>query len=440
MKTQRLFFVLVILAAVGAMFLGYRGYRWRQIQQKRKELFVYFQSKSRLMRKIPSDAVVYINLFDFRRVHSSLQKTEFYQVFAHWFDTGLSSRQKANPLLGSMMEKTVLDVIGQEFAIGLLPSGSPQPDFFAAAELTPGSDFLLQLALASAKHAEKIERDDRVVYGFATKDRRYPEIFVTVDPDFAYASNNVSRLVQALKTAEGGPSFLRELSVEAIPEDTFLFVQAKEPKVSAFLYGNERTYHLIAQTGSSALGPIPVLGKLDSTILKVQTNGTAIFKQPAASFLLQSVDRKPLSTLILGFQDAEDARVYDESLLQHLQPANPVSTDPLPQPEPFKAGNADCIEAPEKGIVCRSQNVVLLTQNSGLLAAAPLAPMIGQSALPLTLKVEYTPDPIDDYLIRVQQKDWSLFPDGSVFYFLSCVKSVTGGIDSANDELIAEIY
>ncbi len=187
---------------------------------------------------------------------------------------------------------------------------------------------------------------------------------MTVDPDFAYASNNVSRLVKALKTTDGGPIISARFDVVAIPEDTFLFVQAKEPKVSAVVYGNEHTYHLVAQTGSSALGPIPALGTLDASILKVQTNGSAIFRQPAASFLLQSIDQKPLSTLILGFQDAEDARVYDESFLQRLQPLNGPSTDPVPQPEPFKAGNADCFEAPEKGIICRSQNVGCLPRTA----------------------------------------------------------------------------
>lgn len=438
MKTRHAFLALVVIAAGCVLFLGYRSYHWWQVQQKRKELFVYFQEKSRITRKIPSDAVVYINLFDYRRVHSSLQKTDFYQVLAHWFDTGLSPRQKANPLLGNMMEKTALDVIGQEFAVGILPSESSYPDLIAVAELTPGSDFLLQLALASSKHAEKIEREDHVIYGFGTKDPRYPEFFVTVEPDFAYASNNVKRLIQTLKHEEGGPSFLHDLTVEAIPEDTFLFVQAKEPKLSAFFYGNERTYHLIARTGSSKVGPIPVLGSLDSSILRIQTNGTAIFKQPAASFLLQSVEQKPMSTLILGFPDAEDARVYDDSFLERMQLS--AASDPASAPEPFKSGNADCFQAPEKGIVCRSQNVVLLTQNGGILTTAPLAPMVGQSPLPLTFKVEYQSGPIRDFIDRVRQKDWSLFPEANLFYFLSCVKSISGGIDGANDELTAELY
>lgn len=431
----RLLLLLVVVLVLG--FGAYSTYDWWQLRQKRRELFIYFQSKSRITHKIPPDATIFIDLFDFKRVYGSLQKTEFCKVLTHWLDTGMSDKQKPNPLLGNMLEKTILNVIGKEVGVGVLPSKTSFPDVFAVSELAPGSDFLLNLALSNARHVRKIEEADRMIYAVQTKMPEYPEVFVTVDEEFAYACTSLARLNQTFQSVGAGPTFLSQIPVEPIPEDTFFFLQSRSSKLSVVAYGSGGTYHMQSRSDVTPLTPIPALGKMDNSILRVQTNGPELFLQPSASYVLQSLNGQPLSTLVLGFQDANKARQYDDFLLRQLS-EDASGADASAGVEAFKTENADCHQSPEKGIVCLSQNVLLLT-NGGLLRTPPPAPITGQTPLPLTVYVELTPEPIRGFLDRVNKQDWSLFPQMRPFYFLSCIKSVTGSIDRTHDELSVEL-
>jgi hypothetical protein len=142
--------IFVSLVCIG--FLGYRGYGWWQKYQKRKALFLYFQKNSPVTKRIPEDTLLYINIYDLKRVHDQLRETHLSQVLAHWLDTGMSENEKPNPLLGGMLEKTILNIVGDEFALALLPSKQRPFDFLAIARIAPGSDFLLNLELSSAKN------------------------------------------------------------------------------------------------------------------------------------------------------------------------------------------------------------------------------------------------------------------------------------------------
>src|SRR5438105_2229885 len=94
--------ILVAIISFGCLaILGYRFYRWHQDEEKRKQLFSYFQSASPITRRMPADTLVYADFLDLNRVYSGLQQTDLYQVVIHWLDTGMSNRQKANPVMGS---------------------------------------------------------------------------------------------------------------------------------------------------------------------------------------------------------------------------------------------------------------------------------------------------------------------------------------------------
>src|SRR5438045_6928756 len=114
--------IVIAIISFGCLaILGYRVYRWHQDEEKRKALFAYFQRGSAITRHMPADTLMYADFFDLNRVHSELQQTDLYQVLIHWLDTGMSNRQKANPVMGSMLEKTVLNVIGREIGISVVP-------------------------------------------------------------------------------------------------------------------------------------------------------------------------------------------------------------------------------------------------------------------------------------------------------------------------------
>jgi len=278
--------ILLLLAGAG----GYRGYQWWENRQKRKELFLYLKEKSPVTRRLPSASVVYLNLYDFRRIFTEMRETKFYQVLGHWLDTGMSGSQTANPLLGGMLEKTILNVIGDEVAVGIVPSEKDRYDFVAIAKLAPGSDFLLRIALGSSKNAHKIPFGDETIYAFDTKEPSYPSVFVFLQGELGYASSNLKRLQQSSRKEGHGPKFLAALPVEAIPENTFLLMKTASPQISATMYGGTNVYRIRVSSPAEIRSHVPVLNAGEGTILKMQTNGTEIIRQPAASYLLEARD------------------------------------------------------------------------------------------------------------------------------------------------------
>ncbi|HET6267695.1 MAG TPA: hypothetical protein VFG11_08260 [Acidobacteriota bacterium] len=423
MKSKIFRSLILVLLAVGLAFAGHRFIQWRQLQEKRKQLCLYFQTKSPVMGKLPGDAVFYANLFDLNRVHAGLQTTEFYQTLAHWLDTGMSGKQKANPMMGSMLEKTMLNVFGQEFGLALVSSQSGRPDFVAVSQLAPGSDFLIKLALAGAKNAKRIEQDQRVFYSFETKNPEYPEILVSTDGEFAYASSNRERMLHALTASKEGPEFLKKLPVEAIPEDTFLFFASSAPQFTALLHGDERFYQLAVSGDTSFKGSLPSLPEKQA-IFSMETNGGEIFLQPGALLRIESVKDEPASTLILNFSDEELAKQHMAFLVEKL--GEGVNSEP------------DFFTTAENQSVQRVRNAIIVTEGNSKVGSDLV--LHKDQTLPLTFNVNFHPEPIHDFRRLVQTQDWSRFPESKEFYFLSCIKSIKGGINGSEKQITAELY
>lgn len=436
-------FIRTVIATFLLLFFGfiaYRAYGWWQLHQKRKQLFVYLQKESPVTKKIPADAEIYINLFDFKRIHANLQDTKFYEVLTYWLDTGMDGKQKANPVMGSMLEKTILNVIGEELGFSVLPSTKNTFNFYAVARLAPGSDFLLKLALASTKNSRRINFEDSTIYAFETKHSDFPEVFVYVDDQFAYAASDHTRIKKSLKTNGVGPVFLADLEVQAIPESTFVFMEAMNPKLSAVLYGDKNIYHLKAKSEGEISGSLPYLKSIESAVLQLHTNGTEIFNQPSTSYSLQSISGIPASSVLLTFSNAERAQKYSEVYLRHLASKDASSYSA----RPFTTDDIDCnrvVTADSKIFVCnRDANIFMTQDESTIMDAAPTLKERTEYNQSLTLKVEFDRRHIANYFQMLEKEDWSRFDDAKAFYFLSCVKRITGSIDRSEDEITAELY
>ncbi len=388
------------------------------------------------MRHLPADARVYINLYDLKRVYGELQDTRFYDVLAHWFDTGMSdSDQRANPLMGGMVEKTVLDTVGNEFGIALIPSVQRGVDFVAVAKIESGSGFILKLALASAKKTRKIEFAGGSIYGFPTKDSRYQEIFVYLGDDLAFASSDLDRIKQAGGAEGTGPKFLRKLGVDAIPQDTFLFAQSDNPSLSAIGYGTGHDYRLRMNGDATIVSHLPESKQSGQTVFQLQTNGTEIFNQPATSFSLESEGGDPISHLLLTFDQQDKAELYSQTLLEQLNAHSGTII------ETFNRRGLDCYhyrKSNRERFLCSGQGSILLAegqldlQNTGfqLKGNAP-------EKLPLTVRMQFRRELISDYFHRIENKEWSRFDRAKQFYFLSCLQELSGSIDRSNREISA---
>lgn len=425
--------LLVVLAG-----LAYRLHGWRQVQVKRKELFVYFQKTSPATKRIPSDAVLYANLFDFKRVHSSLQKTQFNKVLTHWLDTGMSENHTANPLLGGMLEKTILNVIGQEFVVALLPAANNNIDLLAVARLAPGSDFLLKIALATDRKVKRVEQGDEIFYVFETKLIQYPEVYVTIKEDLAYASNRLERVRQSSGKEGSGPEFLTSLDVQAIPEDTFLFLQMKEPRVASLLYGSAPTFHVqvsaAAQTEMKTR--LPDLEETASQVLSFETNATQLVQQPSTTYVLHSIDETPASVMFLGFDRPQSARIYQDAVVSRL--TNPAALQLI---QSFSLDQMDCrfISSENLYLCFYAQNLLIAEGEKVLKLSAPKLKTMKEQTAHLLANVQFRREPIERYFKLVEQSDWKDFPRASTFYFLSCLKQVQGSVGRQQNSITFEI-
>jgi hypothetical protein len=439
LQRKRLVLILssLILLAI-LVFGGYHFYEWRQLQLKRKELFVYFQKESPVTKRIPADAFLYLNLFDFNRVHDGLQNTNLNKVLSHWLDTGMANDQPANPLLGGMLEKTILNVIGQEFVLSLLPATEGKIDLFAVARLAPGSDFLLKLALSADRKVKQIEEGDHLFYVFETKLLEYPQVYLLIEDDLAYASNRIERIRQSSSQEGTGPEFLSGLEVQAIPEDTFLFLQVKQPKVSGVLHGGKLIYSVevsIPET-TDMKGRLPQLDEKTSGVFSIQTNGTEIFQQPATAYDLHNVDNVPASVMFLGFDQPSGAHEYQNKVL--IQLTKPATFQLI---QTLNLDGMDCrfISSENLYVCLRGQDVVIAEGEKVLRLSEAKLKTIKEQNSPLQVELHFNRQPIEHYFKMVEEADWSHFQKENIFYFLSCLKQVQGSIEGENSAITFEI-
>ena len=423
--------IFVSLICVG--FLGYRGYQWWQKHQKRKALFLYFQKSSPVTKRIPEDALLYINLYDLKRAHDQLRDTHLSRVLAHWLDTGMSENDKPNPLLGGMLEKTILNIIGDEFALAVLPSNERPFDFLAIARIAPGSDFLLNLALSSAKNIEKIDSGDKIFYRSKTKNPNFPSIILHIQEDLAYASNNFQRLKEAYTNEGTGPEFLSNATLEGIPEDTLIFAQNKKPEIRALLHGTGKTYNLQFSNIPNIKEHPPVIQESAADVVKIETNGPGLIGQPAATYLLQSINGQPVSAMLLSFAKPVQAKYFEQKIAATFNPEIP---------EMFSRDGIDCfrhLTSKKEEFVCRRGISLLMAQGRFPLQQAKFLTAQPKEESPFILRIDFQKEQLQPYHDRVKTKDWSDFSGAEAFHFLSCVKQITGGIDETSREIKMEL-
>jgi hypothetical protein len=434
LKLRVLPLLAILVSGVCVTFLGYRGYHWWEKQQKRKALFLYFQKNSPVTKRIPADAFFYANLYDVRRVQDELKGTNFSKVLGYWLDTGMAENEKANPLLGGMLEKTIFNVIGEEFAVALLPGKGDAFDFLAVARIAPGADFLLNLGLSQARNIEKIDTDQKLFYKIRTKSPYFPFVIVSIQDNFAYASNSFERLKQAYSSEGSGPKFLAESPTEGISENTILFAQLANPNVRALFSGKAKHYAFTVSETPAVVGTPPDAQRPDNEVLRIQTNASGAVGQPSATYLLQSVSGKPVSALLLGFANLNGPTMFQHKLLSHRNSADP--------PESFQVDGVDCMRDPVKPneeFICTSGASLLLAQGQFLLGQAKFQKSADAGKKPLVLNVEFQKNSIQDYRKRMEQQDWSRFKEASAFYFLSCIQEISGRIDGSHHEIKIDI-
>ena len=433
LKLRVLPFLAIFVLVVCAGFLGYRGYQWWQKQEKRKALFVYFQKNSPVTKRIPEDALLYINFYDLKRVHDQIRDTDLSRVLAHWLDTGMSENAKPNPLLGGMLEKTILNIVGDEIALALLPSKERPFDFLAIARIASGSDFLLNLALSSAKNVEKIDSGDRIFYRTKTKDPNFPVIILHIQENLAYASSSFERLKAAYSSEGTGPQFLSNSSVEAIPEDTIVFAQNKSPEIRALLSGTGKIYHFQISDLPTISSHPPEIEGSSSDVIKLETNGPGLIGQPAGTYLLQSINGRPVSAALLSFKEPSQAASFQQKVF---------ATFHQEIPQTFFKNGIECIRnaSPAKEeFVCRKGNSLLVAQGQFPLDLAKFQSREPAKDSPFILRVQFQKNSLQEYRKLVQNSDWSRFSGAEPFYFLSCVKQVAGSIDQTNREIGVEL-
>jgi hypothetical protein len=427
--------VLFVLIAFAFAVLGYFGFDWWKTAQRKRQLFVYFQKESPVTQRIPKDAIAYLNLFDFKRVHSSIQGTKLNDTLAHWIDTELSGNHSPNPLLGGMLEKTILNVIGEEFGVAVLPPINNKPQLFAVARLAPGSDLIVGIALASNRKMKKTQIGEDTIYALPSGHKDVGDLYIMLKSSYAYAATDPQRIEAVLKGISGGPAFLQDLSVHQIPEDTFVFVETKKHELSAIVHGSNKTYRLQASSDSlvpSCIPPVPA----NAAVLEFQTNAPEIFGQPSASFALQSNNGVPSSRFAFSFASSEAAHNFESAFLRNVNYEKKV-------PDNFDNSEVQClpvrIENDDLTFCSKGRTYLIAEPSINLKTAAARMQEVQVDNLPVTIKLRYDSEPLAQFQKKVDAGEWSEFSKATAFYFLSCLKAIRGGIDGNNHEIVIEI-
>lgn len=427
--------VLFVLIAFAFAVLGHFGFDWYKTAQRKRQLFVYFQKDSPVTQRIPQDAIAYLNLFDFKRVHSSIQGTKLNDTLAHWIDTELSGNHNPNPLIGGMLEKTILNVIGEEFGIAVLPPINNKPQLFAVARLAPGSDLIVGLALASNRKMKKTRIGEDTIYALPSGHLDLGDLYVMLKSNYAYAATDQQRIEAVLKGNSGGPTFLQELSVHQIPEDTFVFVETKKHELSAIVHGGNKTYKMQASSDSPVRSCIPPVPS-NSAVFQFQTNAPEIFGQPSASFSLQSNNGVPSSRFAFSFASSEAAQSFESTLMRN------VNYEKKP-PDNFENTEVKCfplrIENDDLTFCSKGRTYLIAEPFIDSKTAAAGMQEVQVDNLPVTIKVKFDRDSLTSFQKKVEDGEWSEFSKAAPFYFLSCLKTIHGAIDGNNHEIVIEI-
>lgn len=427
--------VLFVLIAFSFAVLGYFGFDWWKTAQRKRQLFVYFQKDSPVTQRIPKDAIAYLNLFDFKRVHSSIQGTKLNDTLAHWIDTELSGNHNVNPLIGGMLEKTILNVIGEEFGIAALPPINNKPQLFAVAHLAPGSDLIVGLALASNRKMKKTRIGEDTIYAFPSGHMDVGDLYIMLKASYAYAATDPQRIEAVLKGHSGGPSFLQDLNVHQIPEDTFVFIETKKHELSAIVHGNSKSYKLEASSDSLVRSCIPTI-PADSAVLKFQTNAPEIFGQPSASFALQSNNGVPSSRFAFSFASSEAAHNFESAFLRNVNYEKKAADN-------FENSEVQClpvrIENKDLTFCSKGRTYLIAEPFINVKTAAAGMQEVQVDNLPVTIKVGFDSESLVPFQKKVADGEWNEFSKATAFYFLSCLKSIRGGIDGNNHEISIEI-
>jgi hypothetical protein len=427
--------VLFVLIAFSFAVLGYFGFDWWKTAQRKRQLFVYFQKDSPVTQRIPQDAIAYLNLFDFKRVHSSIQGTKLNDTLAHWIDTELSGNHSPNPLLGGMLEKTILNVIGEEFGVAVLPPINNKPQLFAVARLAPGSDLIVGLALASNRKMKRTHTGDDTIYALPSGYPDLGDLYIMLKSNYAYAASDRQRIEAVLKGNPGGPTFLQGLNVHQIPEDTFLFIETKKHELSAIAYGSDKTYTLEASSDSLVRSCIPAV-PADSAVFQLQTNAPEIFGQPSASFALRSISGVPSSRFAFSFASPQAAQNFESALMRNVNYEKKM-------PDNSENSDVRCfplrIENDDFTFCSKGRTYLIAEPFINLETAAAGMQEAEVNNLPVTIKVEYDSDSLTSFQKKVESGEWSQFSKATAFYFLSCFKKIEGGIDGNNHKIVIEI-
>ncbi len=427
--------VLFVLIAFAFACLGYFGFDWWKTAQKRRQLFVYFQKESPVTQRIPKDAIAYLNLFDFKRVHSSIQGTKLNDTIAHWIDTELSGNHNPNPLIGGLLEKTILNVIGEEFGIAVLPSINNKPQLIAVARLAPGSDLIVGLALANNRKMKRSRIGDDTVYALPSGPIDAGDLYIMIKSSYAYAATDPQRIAAALKGNSGGPDFLQDLNVHQIPEDTFVFIETKKHTLSGIIHGTDKIYTLKTSSESnvpSSIPPVPA----DSTVFQFQTNAPEIFGQPSTSFALQSTNGVPSARFAFSFVSSEAAQNFESSFLGNMNYETKA-------PDNNENSDVRCvplrIEDDDLTFCSKGRTYLIAEPFINLETASASMQDVKVQNVPITLNIGFESKSLAPFLKKIETGDWSEFSKASAFYFLSCVKRIEGSINGSNHEIVTEI-
>lgn len=439
MKSRLLRGILSLLILACFTAAGYHGYRWYAAHQRKKALALYFRKNSAVTRKMPEDAVLYLNLYNSRRLLDAIQNTRLSKVYAHWLDTGMGeSNGTPNPLMGGMLEKTLLNVFGEELGVAMAPGKQNGWDIVAVARLAPGSDFLLKLALSQNKKLERMENGDNVIYVVHNRNSTYPRLYLFLDSDTAYASNSLDRLRASMGTDGKGPAFLAGLPDETLPENTFLFVKGSAPSLSVLGFIEGKRLRLHAECSSVFEGPLPAVAGSSASILELLTNLPQAFHQPAAAYAIHSVDGAAVSTALMAFDSEQGTQDYGEKI-RTLRSAE-LPNAPL---DTFRIGESECSRFPyKKRIAMMCERGALLLLADGALDPNPILDKSGVDASrqrPLTVRIKFNREPVKEFGAMAERGDWSRFPECKTLYFLGCLRSVDGGVDETRNEITAEI-
>lgn len=439
MKSRLLRGILSLLILASFTAAGYHSYRWYAAHQRKKALALYFRKNSPVTRRMPEDAILYLNLYNSRRLLDAIQNTRLSKVYAHWLDTGMGeSNGTPNPLMGGMLEKTFLNVFGEEVGLAMAPGKQNGWDIVAVARLAPGSDFLLKLALSQNKKLERMENGDNVIYVVHTRNSSYPHLYLFLDSDTAYASSSLERLRASMGPEGKGPSFLAGLPDETLPDNTFLFVKGSAPSLSLLGFLEGKRLRLHAECSSVFEGPLPAEAGSSASILELLTNLPQAFHQPAGVYAFHSVDGAAVSTVLLAFDSEQSTQEYGKkvrALRSAELPNAPVDT--------FQVGESECSRFPYKkktAMMCERGALLLLADD--MLDPNPILDKSGVEASrqrPLTVQIKFNRESVKEFEALAERGDWSRFAECKTLYFLGCLRSLDGGVDETRNEIVAEI-